>query len=32
MPDDLVHVRYMVDDVEAAVDFSTQHFGFEPAG
>jgi catechol 2,3-dioxygenase-like lactoylglutathione lyase family enzyme len=30
MPDDLVNVRYMVDDVEAAVDFYTSHFGFEP--
>ncbi|MBE2320579.1 VOC family protein [Solirubrobacter sp. CPCC 204708] len=28
MPDELVHVRYMVDDVEAAVDFYTTHFGF----
>lgn len=28
MPDQLVHVRYMVDDVEAAVDFYTTHFGF----
>lgn len=27
--DDTVHVRYMVDDVEAAVDFYTSHFGFE---
>lgn len=25
---DLVHVRYMVDDVEAAVDFYTRHLGF----
>jgi catechol 2,3-dioxygenase-like lactoylglutathione lyase family enzyme len=30
MPDDLVNVRYMVDDVEASVDFYTSHFGFEP--
>ena len=30
MPDELVNVRYMVDDVEAAVDFYTTHFGFEP--
>jgi catechol 2,3-dioxygenase-like lactoylglutathione lyase family enzyme len=30
MPEDLVNVRYMVDDVEAAVDFYTSHFGFEP--
>ena len=28
MPDDLVSVRYMVDDVETAVDFYTAHFGF----
>ena len=28
MPDDLVSVRYMVDDVEAAIDFYTRHFGF----
>ena len=28
MPDDLVHVRYMVDDVESAVAFYTTHFGF----
>ena len=28
MPDDLVSVRYMVDDVESAVDFYTTHFGF----
>ncbi len=28
MPDDLVSVRYMVDDVDAAVDFYTNHFGF----
>jgi catechol 2,3-dioxygenase-like lactoylglutathione lyase family enzyme len=27
--DDLVSVRYMVDDVEGAVDFYTTHFGFE---
>jgi len=26
--DDLVSVRYMVDDVDAAVDFYTTHFGF----
>ncbi len=25
---DLVHVRYMVDDVEAAVHFYTEHLGF----
>ena len=30
MPDnDLVSVRYMVDDVEASIDFYTRHFGFE---
>jgi uncharacterized glyoxalase superfamily protein PhnB len=28
MPDDLVSVRYMVDDVDAAIDFYTEHFGF----
>jgi catechol 2,3-dioxygenase-like lactoylglutathione lyase family enzyme len=29
MPDDeLVHVRYMVDDVESAIDFYTSVFGF----
>ena len=28
MPDDLVSVRYLVDDVDAAVDFYTRHFGF----
>src|SRR3954447_18868679 len=28
MPDELVHVRYMVDDVETAVDFYTTHLGF----
>jgi catechol 2,3-dioxygenase-like lactoylglutathione lyase family enzyme len=27
--DDLVNVRYMVDDVEEAIDFYTTHFGFE---
>jgi predicted enzyme related to lactoylglutathione lyase len=26
--EDTVHVRYMVDDVAAAVDFYTKHFGF----
>ena len=30
MPDSTVSVRYMVDDVEAAVDFYTTHLGFEP--
>ena len=29
MPDELVSVRYMVDDVETAVAFYTTHFGFE---
>ena len=29
MPDELVNVRYMVDDVERAVAFYTDHFGFE---
>jgi predicted enzyme related to lactoylglutathione lyase len=28
VPDELVSVRYMVDDVEHAVDFYTAHFGF----
>ena len=28
MPDELVNVRYMVDDVETAVAFYTTHFGF----
>ena len=28
MPDTTVNVRYMVDDVDAAVDFYTKHFGF----
>ncbi len=28
MADDMVNVRYMVDDVDAAVDFYTRHFGF----
>ena len=26
--DEMVHVRYLVDDVEASVDFYTTHFGF----
>ncbi len=30
MPDEFVNVRYMVDDVEAAVDFYTRHLGFTP--
>jgi catechol 2,3-dioxygenase-like lactoylglutathione lyase family enzyme len=29
MSSDLVSVRYMVDDVQAAVDFYTEQFGFE---
>ena len=29
MPDETVNVRYLVDDVEQAVDFYTTHFGFE---
>ena len=29
MPDELVNVRYMVDDVEEAIAFYTTHFGFE---
>jgi catechol 2,3-dioxygenase-like lactoylglutathione lyase family enzyme len=29
MPEDLVNVRYMVDDVQEAVDFYTTHLGFE---
>ncbi len=28
MPDELINVRYMVDDVERAVAFYTTHFGF----
>jgi catechol 2,3-dioxygenase-like lactoylglutathione lyase family enzyme len=28
MHDDLVSVRYLVDDVDVAVDFYTEHFGF----
>jgi len=28
MPEELVSVRYMVDDVQAAVDFYTTHLGF----
>jgi catechol 2,3-dioxygenase-like lactoylglutathione lyase family enzyme len=30
MKTDQVNVRYMVDDVEAAVDFYTKHLGFRP--
>ncbi len=29
MPDELVNVRYMVNDVQASIDFYTRHFGFE---
>jgi len=29
MSDDTVNVRYMVDDVDAAIDFYTNHLGFE---
>lgn len=29
-PDQMVNVRYMVDDVPTAVDFYTKHLGFEP--
>lgn len=28
MPDDLVNVRYLVEDVEASIAFYTTHFGF----
>ena len=27
--DDIVSVRYMVDDVDASIDFYTEHFGFQ---
>jgi catechol 2,3-dioxygenase-like lactoylglutathione lyase family enzyme len=30
MPDGKVSVRYMVDDVDQAIDFYTENFGFEP--
>src|SRR5882672_9362042 len=30
MDQDLVHVRYMVDDVDAAITFYTTHLGFTP--
>jgi catechol 2,3-dioxygenase-like lactoylglutathione lyase family enzyme len=29
MPDDLVNVRYMVDDVQKAIDFYTTHLDFQ---
>ena len=29
MPEEITSVRYMVDDVETAMDFYTTHFGFE---
>jgi catechol 2,3-dioxygenase-like lactoylglutathione lyase family enzyme len=29
MSDETVHVRYLVDDVDAAIDFYTGYFGFE---
>jgi catechol 2,3-dioxygenase-like lactoylglutathione lyase family enzyme len=29
-PNELVNVRYMVDDVQASIDFYTKHLGFEP--
>ena len=29
MPDELVNVRYMVDDVDTAIDFYTKYLGFE---
>ena len=28
-PDEMVNVRYMVEDVQAAIDFYTKHLGFE---
>jgi catechol 2,3-dioxygenase-like lactoylglutathione lyase family enzyme len=28
-PDEMVNVRYMVDDVQASIDFYTEHLGFE---
>jgi len=28
-PDQMVNVRYMVDDVQASIDFYTKHFGFK---
>jgi catechol 2,3-dioxygenase-like lactoylglutathione lyase family enzyme len=29
MPEELVNVRYMVNDVQESIDFYTRHFGFE---
>ena len=29
-PDEILNVRYMVDDVDAAIEFYTKHLGFEP--
>jgi catechol 2,3-dioxygenase-like lactoylglutathione lyase family enzyme len=29
-PNEMVNVRYMVDDVDAAIEFYTKHLGFEP--
>jgi catechol 2,3-dioxygenase-like lactoylglutathione lyase family enzyme len=29
-PDQMVSVRYMVDDVQESIDFYTKHLGFEP--
>lgn len=29
MPEEITSVRYMVDDVDTAIDFYTAHFGFE---
>ena len=31
MSDETVHVRYLVDDVDAAIDFYTRHLGFSVA-
>ena len=31
-PEDMVNVRYMVDDVQAAIDFYTRHLGFNVVG
>jgi catechol 2,3-dioxygenase-like lactoylglutathione lyase family enzyme len=29
-PNEMVNVRYMVDDVQESIDFYTKHLGFEP--